>query len=77
MTGPSALGPFERQQRALRRFFDHAGAALREGGMLVVVFGLLDYFLGSTRPDPAWPWQCSTVGAILWAIGVGIDLREP
>ncbi|MHB8416630.1 MAG: hypothetical protein ACYDCL_01040 [Myxococcales bacterium] len=38
--------------------------------MLVVVFGLLDYYLGDQRQSAAWPWKCSAIGVILFAVGV-------
>lgn len=71
--GDAELAPLERRRRFTWLFMDRAGEALREGGMLVVVFGLLDYFLGEGKQGAAWPWKCSAVGATLWMMGIALE----
>ncbi len=69
----SAIAPLERVQSLVWLAVERAGEALREGGMLVVVFGLLDYFLGEGKQTEEWPWRISALGVILWAVGVGLE----
>jgi hypothetical protein len=71
--GDAELAPLDARWSLVGLVIERAGEALREGGMLVAVFGLLDYFLGEGRQDPAWPWKCSAVGFILWALGVALE----
>ncbi len=46
---------------------------MREAGMLVLVFGLLDYFLGGRKQGPAWPWLCAAIGVILMLMGAAAE----
>jgi hypothetical protein len=68
------LAPPEKRQGYYWLITDRTSEALREGGMLVVVFGLLDYFLGEGKQGAAWPWKCSAVDVILWSMGVALEL---
>jgi hypothetical protein len=68
--GTLALSPLERRERLYWLIIERVAEALREGGMLVVVFGLLDYYLGEGRQDTAWPWKCAACGSIVWLVGV-------
>lgn len=69
----AGLGPLERLRRLLLLTIERGGEGLREGGMLVVVFGLLDDYLGDGRQGADWPWKCSSIGAILWVVGVAFE----
>ena len=69
----SSLAERSGWRRLLWLVAERVGEALREGGLLVAVFGLLDYYLGQSRQDEAWPWKCSAVGAILWVSGLVVE----
>lgn len=55
----------QRWERAFYRLVELLAEALREGGLLVTVFGLLDYYLGEGHPGVGWP---------LWSAGLGVTL---
>ena len=74
-TKSDKTAPLERWQRAVFRTADRFGELMREGGMLIVVFGLLDYFVAPDKLGPSWRWYSASIGAIIIAAGVVLDLR--
>ena len=66
-------GALTRRRRFVLGFSERVAESMREAGMLVLVFGLLDYFLGGRQQGPAWPWLCVAIGVILVVMGAAAE----
>ncbi|MHB1846051.1 MAG: hypothetical protein ACYCWW_14595 [Deltaproteobacteria bacterium] len=73
MTDPTKPSDALRWERIVGRATELIAEALREGGVLVIVFGLLDYYLGEGRPRP---WQTGVFGSMLLFGGIAMDVTR-
>ncbi len=63
-----------RWERILAKIVERASEVMREGGMLVVVFGLLDFYLGEGHPAATWPWYCEAIGGTMISLGIAAEV---
>jgi hypothetical protein len=52
------------------------GEAMREGGVLVAVFGMLDKFVHGEGPSSAWTSAVLAISLFLFAVGATIERRR-
>ena len=52
------------------------GEGLRESGVLIAVFGMLDKFLRSETPTVVWTIAVLSVALIFFGVGCTIEIRR-